>query len=132
MANISQITGLTEALQRLEQMINSVDQKTNNIANSVDAASNMLRGNVDSVGDLNRAMERLRSETAAEIGATGRISAIEAKLGEHYDSLVNGVRELQKSLEDKLKTIDNVTILNDDKMQTYEQQFRLHEASIDN
>ena len=99
MADMSQITGLTETLRRFEQMINIVDQKANNVASSVDAASSMLRANVDNVSDMNRAVERLRSETAAEIEATGRISAIEAKLGESYDSLVTRVKALQASLE---------------------------------
>ena len=132
MADMSQITGLTETLQRLEQMINAVDQKSNNIASSVDAAASMLRANVDSVNDMNRSVERLRLETAAEIGATGRISTIEAKLGESYDSLVAGVQALQTILEDKLQTIGKLALSNDDKMVKYEQQFRLRETSIDN
>ena len=115
MVSMSQMTGLAEALQMLEQMINTVGQKANRIARSVDAASNMLRTNVDNVSDTNRAMERLKSETAAEIGATVRISAIETTFGESYDLLVHGVKDSQNSLEDKLQTIGSVAISNDDK-----------------
>ena len=138
MANMSQVAGLTDALTRLETMISALDTKlagveakTDNIGNSVDATNLALKSNIDNLGDLNRSTEELRKTTAAEIGASGRIAAIEQKLSDSYDTLVDGVRKLDKELRDKLTSVDKMSALNADKMNAYENQFRVHQASIE-
>ena len=63
-------------MQRLEGMITAVDQKVLNVAASVDATSGAIKTNQDTVTDLARAVERIRMDTAAKLGVSGRITTI--------------------------------------------------------
>ena len=135
---MSQVTGLNDALLRLENMINTVTSRVatvenvvSNITATVDATNVALKGNIDNLADLNRNTEQLRITTATELGAAGRITAIEQKLSDSYDALVGGVKKLDNELKDKLQAVDRMSTANADKMNTYETQFRLHQASIE-
>ena len=138
MANMSQVAGLTDALQRLENMITTVTARVaavetvvTNVSMTVDATNSALKSNIESLTDLKSSTEELRRTTATEIGAAGRITAIEKKLSDSYDSLVEGVRKLDSELKDKLQAVDRMSIANAEKMSAYETQFRLHQSSIE-
>ena len=115
----------------VDARVAAVETVATNVATTVDATNLALKSNIDSLADLNRGTEELRRTTASEIGAAGRITAIEQKLSDSYDSLVEGVKKLDLELKDKLLAVDRMSKANAEKMSTYETQFRLHQSSIE-
>ena len=110
---MEQVIGLNDAINRMQE-------KLLNIGNGLDTAIAQIQN-----------LEQARIEAATEIRATGRIAAIENKLSESYDTLVAGVTQLQSELEGTSNNLDRLSAAHNENMRTYEEQFGLHNASIE-